>query len=184
MMSSRIAYITDDLSFKSAILGSLLCVWAIDIYFWLCYHVKKQHESGSVTWWLRKIIFEIICFQNKLIWSYQKNPPPSRWKKYRWKFIEPIWLTEKLSLKSALFCYFSAILFPFSLDGFGFFWWFVGVNREWMKKLFGQFGLLFCLIQDFSEMVGIKFHFILKVSESVGVNFLTFRFAICYNRGT
>ena len=50
--------------------------------------------------------------------------------------------------------------------------------------MFGQFGLKFCLIQDFSEMVGIKFHFKLKISESVGVSFLTFRFSICYNRDT
>ena len=52
------------------------------------------------------------------------------------------------------------------------------------KKMLGSLGLKFCLIQDFSEMVGIKFHFILKVSESVGENFLTFHFTICYNRGT
>ena len=50
--------------------------------------------------------------------------------------------------------------------------------------MFGQFGLKFCLIQDYSEMVGIKIHFIRKVSESVGVTFLAFRFTICYNRST
>ena len=52
------------------------------------------------------------------------------------------------------------------------------------KKFLDSFGLKFCLIQEFSEIVWVNFYILLKVSESVGVNFLTFRFTICYNRDT
>ena len=52
------------------------------------------------------------------------------------------------------------------------------------KKMLGSFGVKFCLIQDFSEIIWVNFYILLKVSESVGVNFLTFHFTICYNRDT
>ena len=63
-----------------------------------------------------------------MVWKWlidfiRTPPPPSRGKKYHWKFTEPTWLTSNCLLNRLVFRDMTAILFPFSLDGFGGFWW-------------------------------------------------------------
>ena len=59
-------------------------------------------------------------------------PPPSRGKKYRWKFIEPACMTEWTVFKAALLSWQDCNTFSFSLDGFGGFWW--GVGALWAER--------------------------------------------------